>query len=238
MIDLSDLQLLELQVDVLFTHDQAGRIVAINEPDGGPAPRFFLGRTRVGNLWRVRHDLPEATVLRLHALAAAEPVREDLRAEPHNMAAFLEALREDQEVHSVWSGPAYRFPGTLLAPAAQVTRITRANLHLLRRMNWSQAALARDFERWEPMMAVIEGGAAVSLCFSSRLTERAAEAGVETLDGYRGRGYAPSVVTAWAHAIRATGRVPLYSTSWDNHASQTVARKLGLAQYGADLSLG
>ncbi|HZS91689.1 MAG TPA: GNAT family N-acetyltransferase, partial [Chloroflexota bacterium] len=46
-----------------------------------------------------------------------------------------------------------------------------------------------------------------------------------------------AVVAGWARAIRASGRIPLYSTSWDNHASQAVARKLGLVQYGTDLSL-
>ncbi|HEU0026590.1 MAG TPA: hypothetical protein VFQ25_05690, partial [Ktedonobacterales bacterium] len=69
---MSDLRLLELQVEALFTHDAEGRIVAINEPGGGPAPRFFLGRGRMGNLWRVRHDVPEATARRLEALAASE----------------------------------------------------------------------------------------------------------------------------------------------------------------------
>jgi len=77
-------------------------------------------------------------------------------------------------------------------------------------------------------MAVIEDGAAVSLCHSARLTDRAAEAGVETLDVYRGRGYASVVVAGWAHAIQATGRIPLYRTSWDNLASQAVARRLRL----------
>ena len=87
------------------------------------------------------------------------------------------------------------------------------------------------------MAALVEDGAAVSLGFSARLTTRVAEAGVNTVEAYRGRGYAPTVVTAWAHAIRATGRIPLYSTSWDNRASRAVARKLGLVQYAADLSV-
>jgi hypothetical protein len=29
--------------------------------------------------------------------------------------------------------------------------------------------------------------------------------------------------------LRASGRIPLYSTSWDKHGSLAVARKLGLA---------
>jgi predicted GNAT family acetyltransferase len=105
-------------------------------------------------------------------------------------------------------------------------------------MAWDLDEAAREFERREPYMAVIENGAAVSLGHSSRLTDQAAEAGVETVDAYRGRGYASAVVAGWARTIRATGRIPLYSTSWNNLASQGVARKLRLVQYGTDLSLG
>jgi predicted GNAT family acetyltransferase len=76
-----------------------------------------------------------------------------------------------------------------------------------------------------------------SVCFSARNTPVAAEAGVDTVEEFRGRGYAPAVVAAWARAVRQEGRVPLYSTSWDNLASRSVARKLGLVMYGADFSL-
>src|SRR4051812_42160448 len=116
-MDLPDLHLLELQVEALFTHDSDGRIRAINEPGGGPAPRFFLGRTRQGNLWRVRHDLPEATAQRLGELAAAEPVQDDLRAEPRSLAAIVEALGDSQADPAVYAGPAFRFPAALATPA-------------------------------------------------------------------------------------------------------------------------
>ncbi|MGI8968757.1 MAG: GNAT family N-acetyltransferase [Chloroflexota bacterium] len=97
--------------------------------------------------------------------------------------------------------------------------------------------MAQEFEARESCFAVIEDSVAVSLCFSARLTARAVEAGVETAVGYWGRGYAATVVTAWACAVHATGRIPQYSTSWENLASQAVARKLRLIQYGVDLSL-
>lgn len=234
---ISDLQLLEIHIGALFTHHPDGRIRSVNEPDGDPAPRFFFGRSRERNLCRFRYDLPEHTVRKLETLAADEPVQDDLRAEPRNLEAFQKALQEDAEIRAVDSGPAYRVPDELPAPA-NVTRIRRSDLHLLRRMVPDLQEVTRGFEAREPRMAVIEDGIVVSICFSSRLTERAAEAGVETLEEYRGRGYAPQVVAAWARSVRDTGRIPLYSTSWDNLASQAVARKLGLVQYGADLSLG
>jgi GNAT superfamily N-acetyltransferase len=233
---LTDLDLVELQVANLFTHDAEGRMVADNEPDGDPAPRFFLWRTREGNAWRVRHDVPEHIVQRLHALVAAEPVPDDLQAPPVCLDAALDALRLDDEPVVGHHGPHYRFPAGMPVPDG-VTRITRENLHLLRRMVGRIDALDRDFDHVEPWMSMVVDGAAVASCFSSRLTDRAAEARVDTLEEYRGRGYAPAVVAAWARAVRDSGRVPFYGTSWDNTASQAVARKLNLVQFGVGLAL-
>jgi predicted GNAT family acetyltransferase len=70
-----------------------------------------------------------------------------------------------------------------------------------------------------------------------RVTPTAHEAGVETPKQFRGRGYGGQVVAAWASAVRSLGCIPLYSTSWQNVASQAVAHKLGLVQYGTDLHI-
>jgi predicted GNAT family acetyltransferase len=60
---------------------------------------------------------------------------------------------------------------------------------------------------------------------------------VETLAAWRQRGYGAATVAAWAAAVRRQGRLPLYSTSWDNLASQGLARNLGFVPYGEDFSL-
>jgi len=237
---LTDLELMDVEIDALFTHDLAGRIVANNEPDGDPdpAPRFFLGRTREGNSWRWRHDVPEVTARELNALAAAEPVPDDLAAPPRHLAAMLDVLRMDGPPTIGHHGPAYRFPAKIgTAGLPGVTRITRDTLHLLHRMIPDLTRLDRDFDHVEPWLALVVEGAAVATCYSCRLSSRTAGARVDTLEAYRGRGYAPAVVAAWARAVRASGRIPGYGTSWDNLASQAVACKLGLVPYGVSIGL-
>ena len=76
------------------------------------------------------------------------------------------------------------------------------------------------------------------MCHSARSTSAAAEAGVETLKGFRGRGYGTTAVAAWARVIRRGGRVPLYSTEWENVASRNLAARLNLVCYGEDLHVG
>jgi hypothetical protein len=96
--------------------------------------------------------------------------------------------------------------------------------------------LTRHFRGWvpeelaerAPIVAVMEDGDAVSVCFCARRSVRAAEAGLETAAAFRGRGLGPRVTAAWAFEIRASGLLPLYSTSWSNSSSLAVARKLGL----------
>ena len=230
---LSDLALMELHTAALFQHDEVGRIVTTNEPDPVPAPRLFLGRTSSGNLWRFRDDLPPDLVDHLHATLAAEPVATDLRQPPTCVAALQEALGAHAPVSSTWQGPAWYFPDALSSPP-DVVAIRSPERELA---GEHYPFLASQLEHLQPCFAVIRGGTAVSVCFSSRNTSDAAEAGVDTVEAFRGRGYATAVTAAWAHAVRESGRIPLYSTDWDNLASQRVAHHLGLILYGADFSI-
>jgi RimJ/RimL family protein N-acetyltransferase len=230
----TDLGLMELHVEALFRHTPEGRLVETREPDPVRAPRFFLGRTRKGNLWRFRDDLPASLVRSLDALVAAEPVLPELPREPASLSQLRELLHEHEEIQHTEVGPAYSFPEALSAPT-QVLRITDESSHLL---GEEFAWLRTEWAACAPALAVVIDERVVSVGFSSRVTGRAAEAGVNTLEAYRGQDYASQVVAAWAIAVREMGRVPLYSTSWDNLASKGVARRLGLRLYGMDLSLG
>jgi len=142
-------------------------------------------------------------------------------------------LEVQAPVTSAWSGPAWFIPDHV-RPATEVDVRFMYDLDLLLE---EFLHLAGTFPHQQPCAAVFADGRIASVCSSVRLTNAAAEAGLHTLSGYRGRGFGGAATAAWSRAIRASGRIPLYSTSWDNTASRRVAEKLDLVLYGADLSI-
>jgi len=228
----SDTELMKIQVKVLFTQDENGCLQCINESTGPtePAPRFFFGHTNEGSIYRFRHDLPDNVIAQLKEVAAAEPMPVNSQKIPRNRRQFEDILQSHAPIERVWMGPAYRFPEHI-TPPTNIVRLSRTDAGLLK---GGFAEMVSELNSSQPYLAIIEDSQALAICRSVRLSSHAHEAGVDTLIGYRRRGYATSVVAAWALAVRALNRIPLYSTSWDNVASQGVARRLGLVQYGVD----
>jgi RimJ/RimL family protein N-acetyltransferase len=210
---------MRLHVEALYRHDARGRIASSNEWRPAPAPRFHLGRTSEGLVRRFRTDLPDALCAELEALAADE-------------SALARALAAHAPVERVWTGPAYALPAHATPVAhASVVAIDASNADLLR---GGFEAWLDDVPHRRPFLAVLDGGRAVALCASVRISAAAHEAGVETLPAFRGRGYAVAAVAAWAEAVRRAGALPLYSTSSDNLASRRVAAKLAAREIGSD----
>ncbi len=232
----SSSKLMTVHRETLFCHNAAGRLQSINEPGFPEPPRFWMGRTLEGNQWRFHHALLPETVATLDALCQTEPVTKDLRR-PHQHATAIKAiLGRHTPIRSDYSGPAYWVPQGAGAPQ-QATLITAANADLLR-SHFADLLEPDAYHEIGPVAAVVVDGHAVSVCFCSRIPGRATEAGVNTHPDYRGYGYATIAVAKWAIAVYEQGCLPLYSTSWDNLASQAVARKLGMVCYGEDWSLG
>jgi hypothetical protein len=221
-------------VEAEFTHDAQGRLVRLNEPNGAPAPRFFLGRTADGVLRRFRHDVNDETRNELEAASNLDAAGECALERAIPSSPYEEILARSAPVQRIWTGPAFSFPAALPSNTGAIL-VTDVNSHILEPhlRTWTPD----DVSHCQPMFVVTVDGCAVSICASVRRTGDAHEAGVETALDYRGRGYAARVVVAWAAAVGQMGRVPLYSTSWKNAASRAVARKLGLIQFGSDLHI-
>jgi RimJ/RimL family protein N-acetyltransferase len=218
-----------LHVDALFTHEQ-GRMVRVNEPRGKPAPRFFLGRTTDGTICRFRHDVAPEVVRQLEALARAEDSDEAFTRPPYGAPPYEALLAPAEHTEA---GPAYRFPDRLDARSG-IVMVTEANADILAA---HLPAWLGDPPTAQPFAAVVVDGHAVAVCASVRITNAAHEAGVDTAPAFRRQGHGAKAVAAWARAVRDMDRQPLYSTSWNNTASQALAASLGLIRFGHDLSI-
>ncbi|HEX8474488.1 MAG TPA: GNAT family N-acetyltransferase [Pyrinomonadaceae bacterium] len=233
---LTDLELMSIHVRALFTHNAASRLLFVNEPDNAvtPAPHLFLGRTGVGNVWRFRADLPENLIQELDSLCTDEPpLNTEFNEPPRHVERYVRLLEKHAPVESVSTGPAYRFSENI-APSRHPVAMTENDADMLQ---GGFEELVAELPAWQPFVALIESNRVVSVCRSVRITPEAHEAGVETLPDFRGKGYAKDVAAEWAQRVRAIGAIPLYSTSWENQASQAVARKLRLECYGTDFHI-
>ena len=217
----------DLYLQTAFVLNSVGRITSTREPGPSRSPAFSLVRSTARCAWAVRVDLPQKLADELDDLAREEPPALDLRDAPVHADRYMSLVGGRIE-----SGPAFPFPDAVAQPADIVFV---EDLRLLRRnfRGWT----AGEVPGRSPVLAIVEDGHAVSVCFCARRSDVAAEAGLETATAFRGRGFGPRVTAAWAWAIRASGRVPLYSTSWTNDASLAVARKLGLVTYASTWSL-
>lgn len=226
--------LMALHINTLFHSDAAGRLRSVNELGDPPAPRFYLGRTLRGNLWRFRYDLPVPLVAELDALCQAEPIATDFATPPQQYAAIKALLQTHAPIQEEYRGPGWWVPEGNQS-AVNVVLIDKSNAYLVETtFPWVLREEAYDVG---PVTATLDQGRGVTICFCSRIPGQATEAGLETLAEFRGKGYATAAVIAWAAAVRKRGCLPLYSTSWDNLASQAIARKLGMVFYGEDWSL-
>ena len=217
----------ELQLRTLYRLNRDGRIAGKPHPEPAPGPLFCIIRGKQGCAWAARADVPRPLADELDRLARQEPPASDFRDPPLHAERYLSLVEG-----TVDSGPAFTFPKRIPRPHGTVfiEDVRPLDRHF---SGWS----ASEVPYRTPIVAVVEDGYAVSACFCARRTDEAAEAGVETAPPFRGLGLGPQVAAGWALAIRASGRVPLYSTSWSNDASLALARKLGLDMYASNWSI-
>jgi GNAT superfamily N-acetyltransferase len=219
-----DKRLLDDLAETMFTSDAQGRLT-------GPAPLLHIIRTHDHLIVRLHAALTDEIASKLRRRAGQPRGRAGQWARDY--AVYLEILRGVGQLAEVRAGPLYVVSG-LRNPSPDVVLIGPGNLGLLRDGldEWLP-----DVEAGLPMAAVVQDGRAVSICASVRASPRVHCAGVETLPDHRGQGLAVRAVAAWAQAVQALGAAPFYGTTFDNLASQGVARRLGLTLIGSEFSI-
>ncbi len=78
----------------------------------------------------------------------------------------------------------------------------------------------------------IVDGALVATAKTYALSPRYCDIGVYTHEAHRKRGYSTACVSLVAREVQRHGRIPVWSTSTENHASLRVAAKVGFQEVG------
>jgi hypothetical protein len=216
--------MMKIQADTLYTMDDRNRLLSINEPDGGKAPALFIGITSAGQCSYYHAQLPFTLIEELGCVSGL----------PLDISKLIRRVETYNPVEGVWMGPAYAFPEKCGEWHPNVQLIESYRTFLL--AEHFPDLIERLHEKM-PVAAYVIEDSAVAVCCSARVSKQGTEASLYTAPGFRGHGYAVEAVKCWQHHVKKNGRIPIYSTSWDNVASQTVARKLGLIQFGVDFSI-
>ncbi|WP_339300225.1 GNAT family N-acetyltransferase [Paenibacillus sp. FSL R5-0623] len=222
--NLSPMAMLKIQVSTLYIINEQQRLLSINEPGGGQAPALFIGMTSAGSLIYYHEQFPPDLM---------DELSKDCEL-PLDIPKLIRKVETFEPVNHVWMGPVYAFPEISDEWNQKVQLIGQEQRYLLAE-HFSE--LTDHLHEKSPVAAYVIGDSAVAVCCSARVSLHGAEASLYTAPGYRGHGYAAETVKCWQYYVKERGRMPIYSTSWDNLASQHVARKLGLIQFGVDFSI-
>jgi hypothetical protein len=210
-------------VDRMVGADTRGRLT-------GSGPQLYVFRTTDAVLCRCHTDLSTEVVESLERISHSQRGRQ--RDWPREYGQYLMALASVGPVRAVRAGLLYR----VVDPPSDgmATQITQANADLLR----------GGLEEWRPdveagrlIYAAIVDGRAVAICASVNSVDGAHAAGVETLPSHRRRGLAVHAVASWACAVLRMNATPFYGATFDNLASQGVARRLSMNLVGAEFSV-
>ena len=115
-----------------------------------------------------------------------------------------------------------------------VRQLSLADLDLL-----ASAPMALRAGLWDDLRELLVKGIVACAVTSDRIvatalttayTDRYADVGVYTQEGFRCRGYATAAASQVAREVQQGGRVPVWGTGEHNLASRRVAEKLGFAQ--------
>ncbi|MDO9445440.1 MAG: GNAT family N-acetyltransferase [Dehalococcoidia bacterium] len=227
----------DLHLDALYERTPHARILRVRSTDVG-TPLVHLLRTAEANYGLVAASVPREAAEAITRLFAAEPVvgPEAWEEAPPRCAEAVRALLPPASANR---GPAFAFPAVLpsVTPAAGFSIEVLEDLcGVVTAPMVAWIAEAKPAE--QPLVVVRDAsGRVVAVCHAARRSDAAAEAGLEVDPSVRRAGLGVAVAAAWAAAVRAGGREPLYSTSWENQASRGVARRVGLALRGEDWHL-
>ena len=221
------MDLLRLELATLWTLDSSGNLADIPTTPAMPVPMIALAGNPSGLIWAYGPTVPKKVQSRCNELLEATSLPGEVGWQPATRELLLGVLATVSPIGPPVCGPSYLIPPELdRTPPADVLTGGEHDRDTLSGLMPDDARLALR----PPWAVAVRSGRAVAICETARDTPRSVEAGVRTESEFRRQGLGTAVTLAWSVLVK--DRVAFYSTSWDNAASQGVARALGLTPMG------
>lgn len=226
---MTDRDLLQADLDLLWLRDGHGRMLRARTPEPRPAPWLVVGTTLEGRdrVWAAAAEVPDPVRDRVAAVLDGPPPAPTgpVGATPADADQLLAALGPPGEIEV---GRAYVLDGPPPSPVLPADAEMRTH-----RDPDAAATLAllpeEDQDLTAPWAVVVVAGEAAAVCMSARVTAGRAAAGVWTYEAHRRRGLATAATAAWAAMVDGT---PHYGHHVENEASARVAAALGFRPIG------
>lgn len=221
-IDLSQLDLVRLEIETLWETDRDGQLLHARTPKRWPAPLCVVAATTMGLCAATRHDVSPEDDAEIRRLVEQERHQVlEVGWQPDCASEILNLLAENHLVADEKTGPTY----VLAAPPNPATDVVlRTSETGVSASVWSTMP-SEDRDLAAPWVVAIVEGRVAAVCETARSARRAVEAGVWTYPDFRRSGLATAVVAAWARLVDR--RVVFYSTDAANLASQATAVRAG-----------
>ena len=243
MSDKGDLRLLELDLAACFVPSLPGRFRRENTHDPSVSPRMIVMGGAAGNLAVVRDDIDDAIAERVLALIAGAPPWTTHDRLPDCLPAIVGLLSPENIgpglIYSLPNGVEYDHTATIVRGDSAEGEDMLADMaaHGMP-PSLMQAGFVDVSHFWPPWCAAMVGEEIAAMAFAARLSDQAAEIGVYTFAGFRGRGLAAAVTADWSALPSLKDHTLFYSTQTTNLSSQRVTARLGLRLIGVSLRLG
>jgi len=160
------------------------------------------------------------------AIVEAASVSKEVIAQFDNQGPVVAALphwnKESATLHVLGGSP--RLPAERGDVVRLLTRKEVASIAGLPSELRSELEVAA---RWSPVAATVVDGRPVSFCYAGSETESLWDISIDTLEGYRRRGFAALCVAYMISHMRAVGKEPVWGAYESNDASLGLAAKLG-----------
>lgn len=160
------------------------------------------------------------------AIVEAASLSKEVVAQFDNQGPVIAALprwhKESATLHVLGGSP--RLPAVR---GGAIRLLARKELESLAGLPSELKSELEAAARWSPVAATVVDSRPVSFCYPGSQTESLWDISIDTLEGYRRRGFAASCVAYMITHMRAVGKEPMWGAYESNEASLGLAVKLG-----------